>query len=573
MALSVFISYARKDRALREELDEHLSNLKRQNIISSWHDGDILPGTPWQSQIEEHLKSADIILLLISSDFIHSDFCYSVQLKEAIARHHAHQAHVIPILLRPVYWEGAPFADLEMLPTGAKAVIQWPSHDEAFADVVQGIKRVVSATPPNNALVSPVPPVASTTQAMPQSAFRPVPPKPMVFKIPEAGKHFLEKQDRSWIINMVDNMIGNMAIGGIKNLLRGILPDQLINSINYRDATRNIADTIIDFLEMRGTLNPPRSHTHALGAFLRQFLEDDSIGYDAQINIIVLLFRYILLTDRQQIETLSARFQIPSPMLIDQQLISHPFTLAPSYSNLASAGNGQERIERLYNQRRYLLDVKFLSEGAKSARSVCRIDFDMHAEGTGFLIAPDLILTNYHVMIPPGFTGDVNARAQQCEVKFGIIEGEKAGPHFTLHPTDWRQAESKLEELDFMVLKLNREVTDDQMKPLALQANAVQKDAFVNIIQHPTGQAMAVSLRFNQVVDIDEQRIYYLADTEEGSSGSPVFDDRWRLVALHHAGGKNDATGKLLIAANIGIPIHLIIHAIRAQIPDLLITG
>ena len=143
MAFEVFISYAHEDRAFRTELDKHLGNLKRQQIISSWYDGDILPGTEWQLQIMEHLNQARIILLLISVDFINSDFCYSTEMIQAIARHDAGKACVIPILLRPTDWKGAPFDKLEMLPTDAKAVTRWPTHDDAFEDIVLGIRRAV----------------------------------------------------------------------------------------------------------------------------------------------------------------------------------------------------------------------------------------------------------------------------------------------------------------------------------------------------------------------------------------------------------------------------------------------
>ena len=143
MAIEVFISYSHKDKALCDELETHLSNLQRQDIISSWFDGDISPGAEWEPQIMERLKTAQLILLLISADFIHSDFCYSVELKQAIERHNAGDARVIPIVLRPTYWQGAPFAQLKMLPTDAKAVTSWPSHDDAFLDVVLGIRKAI----------------------------------------------------------------------------------------------------------------------------------------------------------------------------------------------------------------------------------------------------------------------------------------------------------------------------------------------------------------------------------------------------------------------------------------------
>src|SRR5215469_16593938 len=143
MAYEVFISYSHRDQTLREELETHLANLKRQNIITSWYDGNIKPGAELQPQIIEHLNKAQIILLLVSANFIASDFCYSTEMKQAIARHDANKARVIPILLRPTDWKGALFAKLKMLPTDAKAITLWPSHDEGFVDVVHGIREAI----------------------------------------------------------------------------------------------------------------------------------------------------------------------------------------------------------------------------------------------------------------------------------------------------------------------------------------------------------------------------------------------------------------------------------------------
>jgi hypothetical protein len=143
MPLEVFISYAHKDRKLRAELAEHLSNLRNQQVITEWFDGDIIEGTEWESQILTHLHTAQVILLLISASFLASNFCYSTELTEAISRHDAGQARVIPIILRPVDWTGTSFAKLQALPTYGRPVSQWRSHDEAFANVVQGIRRAI----------------------------------------------------------------------------------------------------------------------------------------------------------------------------------------------------------------------------------------------------------------------------------------------------------------------------------------------------------------------------------------------------------------------------------------------
>jgi len=143
MAYQVFISYSHQDQPLRQKLDNHLANLKRQNIITSWYDGEIIAGTNWQPQIMQHLNNAQIILLLISDDFMASDFCYSIEMTQAIARHDADQARVIPIILRPVDWQGAPFEKIQALPTDAKPVTDWPNQDSAFLDIVRGIRKAI----------------------------------------------------------------------------------------------------------------------------------------------------------------------------------------------------------------------------------------------------------------------------------------------------------------------------------------------------------------------------------------------------------------------------------------------
>ena len=141
--LLLFFSYARQDRGLRDKLEEHLSNLKYRGLISTWHIREIGAGEDWQQQVDIHLESAHIILLLISSSFMASQYCYSMEMTRAMERHQQSKALVIPVLLRPVLFTGAPFAMLKMLPTNGKPVASWRNRDSAFVDIALGIERVV----------------------------------------------------------------------------------------------------------------------------------------------------------------------------------------------------------------------------------------------------------------------------------------------------------------------------------------------------------------------------------------------------------------------------------------------
>jgi hypothetical protein len=141
-ALRVFFSYSHKDEALRDALGNHLKILEYQKIVSSWHDRKILPGDEWDHQINSNLETADIILLLISSDFIASKYCWEIEIARAMELHEAGKACVIPVILRPVNWTIAPFGKLQALPKNAEPVESkaWFNRDEAFNNITQGIQ-------------------------------------------------------------------------------------------------------------------------------------------------------------------------------------------------------------------------------------------------------------------------------------------------------------------------------------------------------------------------------------------------------------------------------------------------
>jgi hypothetical protein len=141
--VSLFYSYSHCDELLRDELEKHLAALHRQGHIEQWHDRRIGPGDDWRGQIERHLEEADIILLLISSDFIASDYCYDVEMELALKRHKAKQATVIPVFLRPCDWAGCSFGSIQGLPKDAKPVTSWPDRDSAFTDISKGIRNAV----------------------------------------------------------------------------------------------------------------------------------------------------------------------------------------------------------------------------------------------------------------------------------------------------------------------------------------------------------------------------------------------------------------------------------------------
>ena len=144
-ALNIFYIYSRKDEVLRDELETHLKLLQRQGFINQWSDRQIKAGSDWNKEIDRNLEEADIILLLISADFIASDYAYDIEMERALERHMAGEAKVVPVILRDVGWKSAPFGELEVLPKGGNPVTKWDDRDTVWRCVEEGIREVVRA--------------------------------------------------------------------------------------------------------------------------------------------------------------------------------------------------------------------------------------------------------------------------------------------------------------------------------------------------------------------------------------------------------------------------------------------
>jgi internalin A len=142
--MSSFLSYSHKDERYLRQLETALSQLRREGKISAWHDRKLLPGEDWEHKIDEHLDSADLVLFMVSPDFLASDYAYGREMSRAMERHESGSAILIPIILRASDWPSSPLGSLQALPSNARPVLSWANRDEAWLDVVRGLRRIIT---------------------------------------------------------------------------------------------------------------------------------------------------------------------------------------------------------------------------------------------------------------------------------------------------------------------------------------------------------------------------------------------------------------------------------------------
>lgn len=141
--IKIFIAYARKDKQMVEEVEKDLIDAKR-HVGISWYSINISAGIDWQEENEKRLNSAQVILLMVSRDFLGSDYSYSNQVQQAVTRHQMGQARVIPIILRPCDWNKSPFGRLMPLPEDGKPVTKWKNRDDAYLSIKRGILEAIA---------------------------------------------------------------------------------------------------------------------------------------------------------------------------------------------------------------------------------------------------------------------------------------------------------------------------------------------------------------------------------------------------------------------------------------------
>ena len=177
--VSLFYSYAHEDEPLRDELAGHLKILERRGLIQAWHDRQIRPGQAWDQAIDQHLSTADLVLLLVSKDFIGSDYIWGIELAQTMKRQQARQCEVVPIIVRavdidPSDADDLPFLKLQGLPPDLKPVTSWANRDEAWTQVAKGLRATVNAIRARRSAAAPAPVPAPP----PPAAAAADPPKP-----------------------------------------------------------------------------------------------------------------------------------------------------------------------------------------------------------------------------------------------------------------------------------------------------------------------------------------------------------------------------------------------------------
>lgn len=340
----------------------------------------------------------------------------------------------------------------------------------------------------------------------------------------------LNHEDRNKLILFLKDLEILQTEKSRREILRLAGLKSLISMINIADPCFVAVSSIISYLENYGRL---KYEQEALGQFLNTIKE--FIGTEQQEFIDDLLIRYNMMT----------------PIIIPRKL-----------SHWQSKETSVSIFEKIIGENT-LRPISFLSQGFKVSRSVAYIR-GSKGSATGFLIAPDLILTNNHVISKDDLLDDYLFRFNYEENFLGQAQTVK----------EYRAKSQGIfytnEKLDFTIIQLEQKA-GNEWGWLSLKPQNVQVNNRVNIIQHPMGQPKQISLQNNLVQYVGGDVLQYITSTLKGSSGSPVFNDQWEVIGLHHAGVElSEPTTQNAYFRNQGILISSILNDLPPEVRQLL---
>jgi V8-like Glu-specific endopeptidase len=221
--------------------------------------------------------------------------------------------------------------------------------------------------------------------------------------------------------------------------------------------------------------------------------------------------------------------------------------------------DGPGGYEKIIGKESTLLDIAYLETGLIRSRSVARVVLPDGSAGSGFLVDDNIFITNNHVI-------NTEKLAAECRAQFNYQRNPDGlalkMTEFAFDPAEGF-ATSPMEKHDWTALKIKGDA-NAHWGALSLKPNKTEMNKRVTIIQHPNGLHKQIALYHNFVRYVDENIVQYLTDTLPGSSGSPVFDDQWNLIALHHSGGNiREPATKRIVFRNEGIHINKVIEGMK----------
>jgi V8-like Glu-specific endopeptidase len=367
---------------------------------------------------------------------------------------------------------------------------------------------------------------------------------------------------------------------------------RFLTSINLDGSSGLVAADLVFQARRYGYLEPEAPTKHALGGLLSYVVTLGELAWDDKKWLAGLIVKYSLIADPAYLNTLRDTYKITETVVEPPA----PQQMAPSEKKDLSdepaftvEAIDEGALESIINSEDNFLDVSWLFGAIYSARAVCRIELpEGTAKGTGFLIGPNLLLTNQHVLQNENYVKHAVARFDYRTDDTGIVS--QPGRPFEFEPGFYFS--SSADKLDYALVRLQKQplpprpgakldvplmdlvLAGDHRGYLVMKADFINDKARVNIIQHPDGDPMKAVMTQNYVrKDMSASRVQYVADTMGGSSGSPVFNSKWEVVALHHSGspyppptnGDGKKEWKTRFRVNEGIPCRAILEDFKEK--------